>query len=261
LQLNVGINNHIAGLQRALEQRDAEIEKLKQEKARWVGMVAHDLRHPVSAVLAYAELLLESGSSLTEEDRALVSAIRSSTEFMLQLINDVFDIASLDSVPFSLELVDPELLVRSSVDVVRPLAQRKKIRISVSSDAGLPAVMADMQRMLQAFTNIIGNAVKYCPGGSSIDISIAPGETGIQVCVKDNGPGIPADEIDTVFQPFQKTRSRAASSEPGTGLGLAICKGIVERHDGRIWVDSTAGEGCTFFVTLPAAAMRSASPA
>ena len=72
---------------------------------------------------------------------------------------------------------------------------------------------------------------------------------------------VPADEIDVVFQPFQKTRVRAASSEPGTGLGLAICKGIVERHGGRIWVESTAGEGCTFFVTLPAAAMRSASSA
>ena len=254
-------SSHTDGLRRALEQRDAEIEKLKREKARWVGMVAHDLRHPVSAVLAYAELLLESGGSLSDDDRALVLAIRSSTEFMLQLINDVFDIASLDSVPFSFGPVDVEQLVGSSVDVVRPMAQRKKIRISVYADGPLPAVRADMQRMLQAFTNIIGNAVKYCPAGSTVDISVAARETGVQVCVKDTGPGISADEIDIVFQPFQKTRNRAASSEPGTGLGLAICKGIVERHGGRIWVESVAGKGCTFYVTLPGAAMRSASPA
>jgi len=257
----VGGSSQIAGLRRALEQRDAEIEKLKQEKARWVGMVAHDLRHPVGAVLAYAELLLESGGSLTDDDRALVRAIRSSTEFMLELINDVFDMASLDSVPFSFEPVDIEQLLRSSVDVVRPMAQRKKIRISVHADGALSAVRADMQRMLQAFSNIIGNAVKYCPAGSTVDISVASPETGVQVCVKDTGPGIPADEIGIVFQPFQKTRNRAASSEPGTGLGLAICKGIVERHGGRIWVESVAGEGCTFYVTLPAAAVRSASPA
>jgi signal transduction histidine kinase len=257
----VAVNNRITDLQRALDQRDAEIEKLKQEKARWVGMAAHDLRHPVSAVLAYAELLLESGGSLSDDDRALVSAIRSSTEFMLQLINDVFDMASLDSVPLSLEPVDLEHLVHSSMDVVRPLAERKRIRISASADGGFSVVMADMQRMLQAFTSIIGNAVRYCPAGSRIDISLAPCETGVKVCFKDTGPGIPADEIDIVFQPFQKTRGRAASSEPGTGLGLAICKGIVERHGGRIWVESTAGEGCTFFVTLPAAAMRLASSA
>jgi signal transduction histidine kinase len=254
LQVHVSVNNRIADLQRALERRDTEIEELKQEKARWVGLVAHDLRHPVSAVLAYAELLLESGGSLSDDDRALVRAIRSSTEFMLELINDVFDIASLDSVQFSFEPVDLEHLVRSSVDVIRPLAQRKRIGISVTADAGLPAVPADMQRLLQAFTNIVGNAVKYCPAGSSVDIFVASGEKGIQVCVKDNGPGIPADEIDTVFQPFQKTRTRAAASEPGTGLGLAICKGIVERHGGRIWVESLAGNGCSFFVALPAAA-------
>jgi signal transduction histidine kinase len=260
LQVNVAVTNRIADLQRALVHRDAEIEKLKQEKARWVGMAAHDLRHPVSAVLVYAELLLESGSSLNDDDRALVSAIRSSAEFMLRLINDVFDMASLDSVPFSFEPVDLEHLVRSSVDVVAPLAQRKRIRISVSADGGLPTVMADMERMLQAFTNIIGNAVKYCPAESSVDISVAPGEAGIQVCVKDSGPGIPADEIDFVFQPFQKTRSRAAASEPGTGLGLAICKAIVERHGGRIWVRSSAGNGCSFYLALPAA-VKSASRA
>ena len=248
------IDNSVAGLRRALQRRDTEIEELKQEKARWVGLVAHDLRHPVSAVLAYAELLLESGDSLSDDDRALVGAIRSSTEFMLELINDVFDMASLDSVPFSFEPVDIEQLVRTSVDVVRPVAQRKKIGISVTAEAGLPAVTADMQRLLQAFTNIIGNAVKYCPAGSSVDIFVAPRETGIRVCVKDNGPGIPADEVDTVFQPFKMTRTRAAASEPGTGLGLAICKRIVERHGGRIWVESVAGNGCSFYVALPAVA-------
>jgi signal transduction histidine kinase len=257
----MGTHGQVADLQCEFRKRFADIDTLKQEKARWVGMAAHDLRHPVSAVLAYAELLLESGTSLSDDDRALVCAIRSSTEFMLELINDVFDIASLESVPFSFEQVDLEQLVRSSVDVIRPIAQRKTIRISVHADAALPAVRADMQRMLQAFSNIIGNAVKYCPAGSTVDISVVSRETGVQVCVKDTGPGISADEIDIVFQPFQKTRNRAASSEPGTGLGLAICKGIVERHGGRIWVESTVGEGCAFFVTLPAAAMRSASSA
>jgi signal transduction histidine kinase len=239
-------------LERALQAREAEIEKLKDEKARWVGMAAHDLRHPVGAILAYTDMILSApDTTLGDDDRSLVCAIRSSTEFMLELINDVFDIASLESVPFSIEPVDLENVVRQSVDFCRPLAQRKKTQITVTAERELACVRADIKRMLQAIANILGNAIKYCPPQSSVEINITRNEHGMVVCVKDNGPGIPADEIDKIFQPFQKTRSRAAASQPGTGLGLAISKRIVQRHGGEIWVESTPGSGSSFFIALP----------
>ena len=109
----------------------------------------------------------------------------------------------------------------------------------------------DPRRLRQVFVNLLDNAIKYSPRGASVEVYVASDEGKVLVTVRDNGPGIPTDELDAIFRPFVKTRARAASTELGTGLGLAICKRIVEQHGGRIWAESKFGEGATFYLALP----------
>jgi signal transduction histidine kinase len=254
------IQPDIAALSRALQQRNADLLNLKEEKARWIAMAAHDLRHPVGAILTYADMLLEAPpEALREDDRSLVAAIRSCSESMLQLIGDISDLATLDSAPLSLETIDFEMAVHVSVDAVRPLAERKNIRIAAEVIGRPPKIRADMPTILQAFTNLIRNAVRCSPPGSDVEIAMAANGPDIMLSVKDHGPGIQPDEVNVIFQPFHKTRARASSGEPGTGLELAICRRIVERHGGRVWVESAAGAGSTFFVVLPASEKAAAA--
>ncbi len=245
--------SEVTELRQELEQRAAEVGSLREEKARWIGALAHDLRHPVSALITYSELLLEERENLRADDLALVSAIRSCAESMSRLIDDAFDLAMLDTIPISEQPIDVEALLHDGIDAIRPVAHRKKMRITFHASRGCPPVLGDFKRLLQVFTNILDNAAKYCPPESAVEISVSARNSEIEFAVKDNGPGIPADEIGKIFQPFQKTRIRAATAEPGTGLGLAICKRIIERHGGRIWVQSATGAGAAFFIALPAA--------
>ena len=246
----------ISELQRELERRDKEMLRLREENARLMGKAAHDLRHPVSALLTYSELLLESDeTALNDDNRALVIEMRRCGELMRKMLDDVFEIARLDSIRFDWEPAAVEELVTQSVDDLTSMAVRKKIQIQVAAEIGIPIVRVDKARMVQAFSNIVCNAIKFSPIESSIHIRIARDGTFASVCVQDSGPGIPDDEIENIFRPFSRTRARAASKEPGTGFGLAISTRILERHGGRIWVESS-GKGSAFFIALPLSTER-----
>jgi len=104
--------------------------------------------------------------------------------------------------------------------------------------------------MTQVFLNLIGNAIKFCGNGSHVYVTVVDQPTNVLVSVQDNGPGIPPDELGSIFMPFQRSRG-SVSAQPGTGLGLAICKRIVERHDGQIWAENAIDGGAVFFVSLP----------
>lgn len=245
-----------AELERALERRNEEISRLREENARLVGKATHDLRHPVSALLTYSELLLESEeTTLSDDNRALVTEMRRCGQFMRELLDDVFDIASVDSIRFNWESAAVEELVRQSIDALTTMALRKKIHIQVAAEIGIPFVWVDKARMVQVFSNVVNNAIKFSPIESAIHIRVARDGNSASVCVEDNGPGIPEDEIESIFQPFSRTRNRAAAKEPGTGLGLAICKRILERHGGQIRVESS-GQGSAFFIALPLSTER-----
>jgi len=246
----------IAELKRQVERRDQELLRLRDENARLIGKAAHDLRHPVSALLTYSELLLESEeTALSDDNRALVVEMRRCGELMRKMLDDVFEIARLDSVQFNWEPAAVEDLVAQSVDALTSMALRKKIHIQVAAEIGLPMVRVDKARMVQAFSNVVSNAIKFSPSDSSVHIRIGRDGTFASVCVEDSGPGIPDDEIESIFRPFSRTRTRAASKEPGTGLGLPICTRILERHGGRIWVKSSR-EGSAFFIALPLSTER-----
>ncbi len=237
-----------------LRRRNAELERLVEERTRWLSMAAHDLVHPVGAVLACSELLAQDDSpTLGPDQTSLLASIHSSAEAMLKLLNDVSAMSLLESMKLrlSLEATDLCLLIRESMSLNVPLAAAKNINFELECPDNIPSIALDRQRMLSVFNNIFENAATYCQEGAVVRTHIALQDRSVLIAVADNGPGIPPDERDRLFTPFQKTRARAASTKAGTGLGLAISKRIVERHGGKIWAESTVTAGSTFYISLP----------
>ena len=166
------------------------------------------------------------------------------------LIRDLLDISAIESGQLSIELAmcDPRTLVADGIELLRPVAEEKSIRLNVDDGASDAKVLCDRDRIAQVFGNIVGNAIKFTPRGGAITIATSGATDGVHFSITDTGPGIPAAELPRVFDRFWQAKETAKA---GTGLGLSICRGIIEGHRGRIWVESTIGVGTTFHFVLP----------
>jgi PAS domain S-box-containing protein len=236
-----------------LSEKNEELERLNEQKNRFLGIAAHELRSPLQFILAYSEFLVDEASGvLTDRQMQFLSIIRSSSEFVVRLVNDLLDVAKIDAGKLELDPDSTDLvaLVRKNVSLNRTLAARKEVDIRLEHET-LPPIVLDPDKMVQVLNNLINNAVKYSPPGTTVEVRLGRQDDRAHLSVYDRGPGIPADDIDRVFQPFETTKSKGPDGEKGTGLGLAIAKKIVEGHRGRIWVESEPGQGSTFHVTLP----------
>jgi signal transduction histidine kinase len=231
-----------------LEER---LETLHKEKTRWIAMAAHDLRNPVSAIMANSELIGQELPGASAEILESLRNINSSSQFLLQLLDDLLDISAIESGAreFTPERTDIRPVVADSISLVRHLASLKGICIEARYAEGLPALNLERRQMSQVLFNLLGNAIKFCPDGASVNITVRQSAAEIVIDVQDNGPGIPRDGLEAIFMPFH--RLAQASSQRGTGLGLAICRRIVERHGGRIWAENATGGGAVFHVSLP----------
>jgi ammonium transporter, Amt family len=242
-----------------LREKNAALENISREKTRWLLAAAHDLRNRLSAIQSYAELAIEEAADcIAPEQKNLVESIHASTESMLQLLSDLMEIASAEDGSARLQFARTALtpLIEESVSLCRPMAQRKGTGLNLTRRKPLPVVLIDPERIRHVFIRLIESAIKHSQAGATVEVDAVAGEREVLISVRDNGPGIPPDELHSIFAPFQKTRARAASSEPGTGLDLAICKRTVEDHGGRIWAESTFGEGATFHVALKCEGLR-----
>ncbi|MDH7571499.1 MAG: HAMP domain-containing sensor histidine kinase, partial [Armatimonadota bacterium] len=248
------LNNELVNLQRELAKKNAELERLNQLKNQFLGMAAHDLRAPLGVIAAYSEFLLAAaGDRLDEEEAGFLETIRTSSEYMLRLVNDFLDVSSIEAGRLRLELepVDLEALVCRNVKLNQVLAQRKQVRLSFRCTSGVPPLLADAGKIEQVLNNLIGNGVKFSRPGDEVLVELTHEKGAAVIAVRDRGPGIPADEQEKLFRPFEQTSVKTPRGEKGTGLGLAIVRRIVEAHRGRVWVHSEVGQGTTFFVSLP----------
>ncbi len=237
-----------------LAKKNAELERLNELKTHFLGMAAHDLRNPLSVIMTASSFLLEDAEALSEEKRQeFLGLIKSNSEFMMRLIEDLLEFARIQSGELQLELtpVDLEKLVESNVEQNRMVSANKGIAIELRKDGGLPLVQADARRIEQVLNNLLTNAVKFSHPGTRVEVRLARDGAGVRVAVQDQGQGIPKEELGKLFKPFQKTSVRSTAGERSTGLGLAICRQIVEAHHGRIWVESEVGKGSTFSFWLP----------
>lgn len=247
------LNNELAATQRELAKRNAELDSLNQQKNRFLGMAAHDLRNPLGVILAYSHILLEEVEPLSEEQRELLGSIRESSEFMLRMIGDLLDISKIESGTLALDVRSTDLagLVRRNAVKNQVLANRKKIHLDLDCDDSVDAVPIDPAQIEQVLNNLITNAVKFSHPDTTVRVRLERGEGQAVLSVADEGQGIPESELHRLFEPFSSTSVKPTDDENSTGLGLMIVKKGVEAHGGRIWVESEVGRGSTFLVALP----------
>jgi len=230
----------------------AEQRALRALRAREevLGVVSHDLRNPLSAIGMCARALDEA-TTLESSAREAVHTINQATEWMQRMIHDLLDVASIEAGQLSVERREEDmviLLIRAA-EMFQPLADERGIALVTEIPHHLPNVYLDAERILQVLSNLLGNAIKFVGGGGTVTLRATREPGGVRVSVIDDGPGIPPEELPHVFDRFWHAR-RPASGQ-GSGLGLTIAKGIIDAHRGRIWIESTVGEGTKVHVTLP----------
>jgi signal transduction histidine kinase len=254
------LNNELINLQRDLLRKNHELERLNTFKDELLGMAAHDLRTPLSVIALYSQYLLEeTETEISDEQADLVREIVDASDFMYKLVSNLLDLATIEAGRLQLECqaVDLAAMIAHNARLNSTLAQRKSIRIVIDISPELPPVYVDAVKIEQVLNNLLANAVKFSPTGSTLFVAghpfpVASGEM-VAVTIQDQGPGISEEQGEKLFQPFSRLSSRAPGGEKNSGLGLAISRRIVEGHGGQIWLKGKVGEGAAFTFTLPIA--------
>jgi signal transduction histidine kinase/CheY-like chemotaxis protein len=241
-----------------LQSRTQELEAASGAKSDFLSRMSHELRTPLNAIIGFAEIMaMDASTSSRQQDR--VQHILAGGRHLLGLINEVLDIARIESgrLSLSLEPVPLDGVVQEVFDLERPLAEEAGVELNIEeADTFGVVVQADRQRLRQVILNLVGNAVKYNRRGGRVTLSVkkasSEAERKARLTVADTGPGIEAEQIGRLFEPFERLSADSSSVE-GTGLGLAIARGLVDAMGGSIGVESAMGEGSAFWIELPLA--------
>jgi len=228
-----------------------EVERLKDE---FISVVGHELRTPLTSIRGSLGLL-EGGvaGELPAEAAEMVGIARSNTDRLVRLVTDILDIERIEAGGAALERrpVETGELLDSARRVLQAVADGADVGLRVEAGAG--TVLADPDRIVQALTNLVGNAIKFSPAGTEVTLSASRDGEEVRFTVRDQGRGIPKDNLEAIFERFRQVDASDRREKGGTGLGLAIARAIVAEHGGRIWAESEPGAGAAFHFTLPAA--------
>jgi PAS domain S-box-containing protein len=221
-------------------------------KSEFLSIVSHELRTPLASIRGSLGLLAAGiFKNQPESAQEMLDIATHDTERLVRLVNDILDLERLNSHKVNLDLqwCDAATLLQQSIDTVQSLAAESNIFLSVESPS--MQIWADSDRILQTLVNLVSNAIKFSLPETTITLSVQDQAEQVLFQVKDQGRGIPADKLETIFGRFQQVDASDSRQKGGTGLGLAICKSIVQQHGGKIWVESVLGEGSNFYFTLP----------
>jgi len=247
-------NNELVEMQHQLEAKNKELEKLNEEKNKFLGIAAHDIRNPVGAILTSSMLLEEELAEKIDSDSLeMIGMMKMSADYVLNLINELLDVSIIESGNLQLKLAPADIseLIIHSLACNKVLAELKKIKMNMTGHNSLPLVSIDVTKMTQVITNLISNALKYSHENKNVYVNLEELPDSILISIRDEGQGIPAEEIQKLFKPFPKISVRSTKGEKSTGLGLVIVKRIVDAHKGMVWAESEVGVGTTFFIQLP----------
>jgi len=236
-----------------IKEKEEAAKKTDIAKDEFLAMITHELKTPLVPIQGYADLLLsEHLGTLTDKQKERLSIIKSSATSLLEIISDLLDAQKLElgQLKIKKDNLPIKKTIERAMEVMRPVADENEVKLAMSSPDIV--ILHDSERIVQVLTNLIKNslkAVKQKTGAIQINVQDSPSE--IKISVNDNGMGIPADKQKDLFKKFYQVDASLTRERGGSGLGLAICKGIINFHGGKIWVESTPNVGTTFSFTIP----------
>jgi two-component system phosphate regulon sensor histidine kinase PhoR len=232
----------------------ARLERMKDE---FVLTASHELRSPLTSVQGFAELLMLERERLSPKQAETVEIILDNTRHLVRLLNDLLDLARSDAGRLTIRPLPTDVapLVEDAVRTMRPQTESQQQTLKMEVDPELPQVNVEPDRIRQVLVNLLTNANDYCPEGARIEVSATRVGEEVELAVADDGPGIPQEQLDHIFDRFTRGDAGLTQRVGGTGLGLAISKSLIELHGGAIGATSTVGQGSTFRVVLPAIAV------
>jgi two-component system CheB/CheR fusion protein len=249
----IGIGRDITEVKQAAEAHQ-QMEALRQADAmknRFLSLVSHELRSPLTVIDAYGHLLQDRLGPLNDRQSNAVIKILASARRQAQLINDLLDMGRVLAGKFTVNLQPIRMspLIQEVVECQKPVADARKVRLSWTDETQQSGITGDSNRLEQVLTNLVGNAIKFTPADGSIQVRLSTDGSLLRCEVADTGPGIPPEQAHQIFQPFSQL---GKNHHEGAGLGLAICKEIITAHGGRIGVTSKPeGNGSIFWFTIP----------
>lgn len=250
----ISLNKDLGQLTRKLHRNNKQLELLHAQKNQFFGMAVHDLRHPLTVIKMYTDFLLQFiEEGVTENGMDFLNIISSSSTHMEQILNDFLEFSVFESGQLKIEKKTTELVawLNEIIERNRPVAGSKQITLHLETTVTALERAIDSSKMMQVIENLINNACKFSPEHTKVIIRLEQTATEVVISVVDHGPGIPADQQERLFDPFQRTNTSQAQEQKGSGLGLAIVRKIVEAHGGKVWVESQPGEGALFGIVLP----------
>ncbi len=263
-QAHAGLEHKVAARTQELAVANERLKELDHLKSDFVSNVSHELRTPLTAIKGAVDLMLrEVAGPLTEKQFHYLNRVRSNTQHLAGLINDLLDLSKIESGKIELKgtRVALDALVHEVLETLRPIAAERVITLEATFREPSILVWADRNKVNQVLMNLIGNAIKFTPIQGRVTVSASRnGEGNVQVSVSDTGPGVPSDESEKIFDKFYQITEAEGTKPKGTGLGLAICKSLVALHGGKIWVEPKPTGGSIFCFTLPAAISVDAKP-
>jgi two-component system cell cycle sensor histidine kinase PleC len=233
-----------------------EAETASASKTAFLANMSHELRTPLNAILGFSEIIAQEcfGPVGSERYRDYAGDIHSSGAHLLSLINDLLDVAKIEAgrMEIAPHMLDAGRALDIGLKLIGTKAREKDQTLVIAVEDNAPQLYADERALKQILINLVSNAVKFTPLGGRIEVIGSRAANGdFQIMVRDNGPGIPREKLDSIFQPFNQVDNRFDRQAGGTGLGLALVRGLAELHGGRAWIESELGRGCCVFVTLP----------
>ncbi len=250
-------NEDLVKMATEIAEQDKKLREADIEKEEFSAMITHELKTPLVPVIGYSELLLDGTlGQLNEKQKETIQVMHSSAVSLSRLISDLLDVRKLElgKMKFEIREVDPKELIEHCMNVLRTLAQSKRVTLISKDSKASDALRCDSKRINQVLGNLVNNAIKFVAADTGkVEVSVTKNEnTGEMIfAIKDNGVGIPKDRQKNIFKKFYQADTSMTRNAGGTGLGLAICKAIVEAHYGKIWFESEPGIGTTFYFSLP----------
>ena len=243
-------------MEQELMEKTKELETASQAKSEFLAHMSHELRTPLNIISGFCQLMVdEVPGEINQEQSHCLSDILASSEQLVSLINGVLDLSKIESGKMELKLKNVALteVVEPLTRTMMPILTPRKQSLDIEIEEGLPPVLADKTKIRQVFLNLLSNSAKFTPDGGKLKVEAVKDGDWCQVSVIDNGIGINKEDLERIFEPFYQLDNPLTKERNGTGLGLTLVKQIVERHGGRIWVESEYRKGSKFTFTLPLA--------